>query len=309
MMYIFIVNPHSRSGLGKHIWKEVQTILDDKIISYKVHFTKRPRHATEIVRSITSDGRPHTIIALGGDGTINEVINGIQDLSLVTLGYIPTGSSNDFARSYGLPTEPKEALENILSAKSISKMDVCELSYRNRKRRFAVSSGIGFDAAICHEAVVSKLKFVLNRLKLGKLTYVLIALRQWFHLKPQAAEISVDGGKPISFSRCYFIASMNQRYEGGGFMFAPDANPADGKLSVCVVSDIPKLKMLLLLPTALNGKHVRFKGIHTYNCDTITIHTNTALPVHTDGEPVFLQHDLTLRCLSEQLNIITSLKV
>lgn len=304
-MYIFIVNPHSRSGLGKHIWQEVQAVLDEKIISYKVYFTKRPRHATEITRTITSDGKSHTIVVLGGDGTINEVINGIQNLSNITLGYIPTGSSNDFARSYGLPTDPKEALETILSAKNIQKMDIGELSYRNKKRRFAVSSGIGFDAAICHEAVVSKLKFLLNRIKLGKLTYVLIALRQWMHLKPQAAEIIVDGGKPISFSRCYFIASMNHRYEGGGFMFAPQANPSDGKLSICAVTDIPKLKMLFLLPTALSGKHVRFKGIHTYNCNTLTIHTKTALPVHTDGEPVFLQHDLSLRCLPEQLNVIT----
>lgn len=305
-MYTFIVNPHSRSGLGKHIWKEVQSVLDEKGIKYTVYFTKHQKHATKIVRELTDDDQKHTIVALGGDGTINEVINGIKHLSLVTLGYIPTGSSNDFARSYQLPSNPKDALENILSAKHICKMDVGELSYQNKKRRFAVSSGAGFDAAICHEAVVSKIKFLLNRLKLGKLTYVLIALRQWLFLTPQKAEIILDGKEAHSFNRCYFIASMNQRYEGGGFMFAPQAEPDDGKLSICVIADMPRLKMLPLLPAALFGKHIYARGVYTYNCKTISIHTDTALPLHTDGEPVFLQHDVSLRCLPEQLNIITS---
>lgn len=89
-------------------------------------------------------------------------------------------------------------------------------------------------------------------------------------------------------------------------MFAPQAKPDDGKLSVCVIHDMSKLKILLLLPTALFGKHVHFKGVHTYNGADISIHTEAALPLHTDGEPIFLQRDFALRCLPEQLNIITS---
>lgn len=303
-MYTFIINPNSRSGLGKHIWKEVRSILDQKNIEYEAHFTTHQKHATKIVHELTSDEKHHTIVALGGDGTLNEVVNGIQYLNLVTLGYIPTGSSNDFARSNKLPTEPKEALEHVLSAMHVRKFDVGELQYKNKKRRFLVSSGIGFDAAITHEAVVSKIKVLLNKLKLGKLTYVLIALRQLIFLTPHQATITLDGIDKHSFSRCYFIASMNQIYEGGGFMFAPEAKPDDGKLSVCVLTDMSKLKMLCLLPTALFGKHIYFKGVHTYNCKNISIHTDTALPVHTDGEPAFLQHDLYLHCLPEQLKVI-----
>lgn len=305
-MYTFIVNPNSRSGLGKHIWKEIHPILDEKNIEYSVHFTKHQKHATKLVRELTDDDQAHTIVVLGGDGTINEVVNGVKHPHLTTLGYIPTGSGNDFARSYELPTNPKEALENILSAGHIRKMDIGELSYQNKKRLFAVSSGAGFDAAICHEAVVSRIKFFLNKLKLGKLTYVLIALRQLLFITPQNVTMTLDKETSVSFNRCYFIASMNQRYEGGGFMFAPQAKPDDGKLSVCVIHDMSKLKILLLLPTALFGKHVHFKGVHTYNGADISIHTEAALPLHTDGEPIFLQRDFALRCLPEQLNIITS---
>lgn len=303
-MYTFIINPNSRSGLGQHIWKEIHPILDNRQIIYEAYFTKHQKHATKIVRELTSDAAPHTIIVLGGDGTLNEVINGIQYLDLVTLGYIPTGSSNDFARSNHLSKDPKATLEHILSAQTIRKMDIGEVSYQNKKRRFLVSSGIGFDAAITHEAVVSKIKIFLNKFKLGKLTYVLIALRQLLFLTPHKAVITIDGKETHSFSRCYFVASMNQLYEGGGFMFAPDAKPDDGKLSVCAITDMSKFKILCLLPTALYGKHVYAKGVHTYNCNSISIHTDAALPVHTDGEPIFLQHDLSLHCLSEQLKVI-----
>ncbi len=304
-MYTFIVNPNSRSGMGRYVWKEIQVVLDNRQIKYKAFFTKHQKHATKIVRELTSDGETHTIIAVGGDGTVNEVVNGLVHPDKVTLGSIPTGSRNDFARSYGLPTNPVEALENILSSKFIEKMDIGELSYKNKKRRFAVSSGMGFDAAICHEVVVSKLKTLLNKFKLGKLVYVFIALRQWLFLTPEQVTITLDNTESHTFSRCYLIASMNHRYAGGGFMFAPKANPSDGKLSICAITDMPKLKMLLLLPTAFWGKHVYFKGVHTYDCKTIHIHSQKPLALHTDGEPWFLQNDISLTCLPTQLNVIT----
>ena len=113
-MYIFIVNPNSRSGMGSRIWNTVEPVLNERNIRYRVFFTKYQCHAVKLVREITSDGQAHTIIILGGDGTVNEAVNGIADLSKITLGYIPTGSSNDFARSLRLPTDPLAALDNIL---------------------------------------------------------------------------------------------------------------------------------------------------------------------------------------------------
>ena len=90
-MYIFITNPNARSGQGARVWSEVEKLLKGRDISYQVYFTKCQRHATRIVREITADGKEHTIVALGGDGTVNEVLNGIKELSKVTFGYIPIG--------------------------------------------------------------------------------------------------------------------------------------------------------------------------------------------------------------------------
>lgn len=97
-MYDFIVNPNARSGLGGRIWKELEQLLKEQKAEYRVHFTKYQRHASRIAEEITTDGEEHTIVVLGGDGTVNEVLNGITELSKVTMGYIPMGSSNDFAR-------------------------------------------------------------------------------------------------------------------------------------------------------------------------------------------------------------------
>ncbi len=305
-MYTFIVNPHARSGLGQKVWDELETILKKKNVPYEVYFTKYQKHATKITSEVTSDGSEHTVVALGGDGTVNEVVNGIQNFEKTILGYIPIGSSNDFARGLELPTNPVEALNNILECPHLLPMNVGELSYKNKRRRFAVSSGIGFDADICHEAVVSRVKYLLNKLKLGKLTYVCIALHRLFVTQPCECTITMDGEKSITFPATYFVAMMNNKYEGGGVKFCPCAKNDDDKLDIMLASNVSKLKVLCLIPLALFGLHVHFKGVYIYSCRHIDIHTENALPVHTDGEPIFLQHDISACCVPQRLRVITS---
>ena len=305
-MYTFIVNPNARSGLGKKVWKELENILKEKNVTYQVYFTKYQKHATQITSQITSDDKEHIIVALGGDGTVNEVVNGIVDLDKTILGYIPIGSSNDFARGLKLPTDPREALENILNQTHLLSMNIGELSYKNKKRRFAVSSGIGFDADICHEAVVSHVKAFLNKLKLGKLTYVCIALHRLFVIKPCSVTVTMDYKKTVTFPGTYFVAVMNNKFEGGGVKFCPKAKPYDDKLDIMVAAGVPKLKVLALIPLALFGWHTFFKGVYIYSCEHVAIQAENAMPVHTDGEPIFLQHNVTSKCLSEKLRIIVS---
>ena len=295
-MYSFLVNPHSRSGLGASVWKTIEPVLKKQQVEYQVFFTQYQRHATRIVHDLTKDLNTHTLVVLGGDGTINEVLNGIVDFSLVTLGHIPIGSSNDFARDIGLPADPLEALK---------------LTYRNRQksRYFAVSTGLGFDAAICHQAVVSRLKVFLNKLKLGKLTYAGIALNRLFYDQPVSMNITVDPGQDseqtFSYEKVYFAAVMNHRYEGGGCKFCPKADATDGILDLIVVSRLPKWKILVLLPTAFFGKHVYFKGIHLLTGTQFSVHSEKALPVHTDGEPIFLQKDIEVTLAPKKLSVIS----
>lgn len=308
-MYTFIVNPNARSGLGQRVWNKLEALLKSEKIDYEVYFTKYQKHATKITADITSDGNEHTIVALGGDGTVDEVVNGICNFDKTILGYIPIGSSNDFARGLSLPKKPIAALRNILDCPNLHSMNIGELTYKNKTRLFAVSAGIGFDADICHEAVVSHVKLFLNKLKLGKLTYVCIALHRLFVTKPCAVTVTIDDKDPLSFPSTYFVALMNNKYEGGGVKFCPAAKNDDDKLDVLVAANVSKLKVLCLIPLALLGWHTPFKGVHIYTCKKIDICAAQAMPLHTDGEPIFLQHNVSARCLPEKIRVITSKKL
>lgn len=304
MEYIFIVNPKSRSGRGGMVWKLIEPELKKRRVDYQVFYTRHARHAAEITAGITADGREHTLVVVGGDGTVNEVVGGIRDCSKVTLGYIPTGSGNDFTRALRLPSDTHAALETILEGGRKVPMDVGRVRCGGDAWRFAVSAGIGFDAAVCHRAAVSPVKVVLNKLGLGKLTYLVIALKWIFSEHPVRAEIRMDGGETKRFEHMYFIAVMNHPYEGGGFFFCPKAQIGDRMLDVIAVSELPKWKILFLLPTAFFGKHVNFRGISIFRCREIEVKMGRSLPIHADGEPIAVGDTIRAGLEPEQIRVI-----
>ena len=306
MEYIFIVNPKARSGMGEMTWRKLEPELKKKKVTYQVYLTHRAGHACDIAGQVTADNEEHTLVVLGGDGTVNEVLNGIRDVGKVTLGYIPLGSSNDFARGMGIPKEPAEALAVILNKGRICSMDVGVTTRNGKQKRFAVSTGIGFDAAVCHEVCVSKWKAFLNMLHLGKLSYAAVAFDRLIKDKAVNARITLDTGETRTFEKTWFVAAMNHRYEGGGFCFCPKASAEDGMLDVIVASGVSKLKILCLLPTAFAGWHVHFKGVTILRCREAEISLDAPLPIHTDGEPLFLRRKMTVGLLPDKIRIITA---
>ncbi len=306
-MYHIIINPASRSGLGKRLWTEtVKPALDKREIAYQAYFSEKPGDVAVLSKKITdsyiktgetgdaSNAESVSIrdacklIILGGDGTVNEALQGISSNAQVIVGYIPTGSSNDLARDMGISKKPLEALNRILEAEDhpemVRPMDKGIVTYQSTDRAFAVSCGIGFDAAVCEEAMHSKIKDTLNRLKLGKLTYLGIALKQLFAAKKVSCDLYLDDNEPIHIKKILFVATMTHRFEGGGFKFCPTADYTDGVFDLCVVGNIPKPIILLALPTAFFGKHFIFPGVNHYRAKQIRIETSTPLAVHTDGE-------------------------
>ena len=306
-MYHIIINPASRSGRGMRIWREqVEPRLQKEKIAYRSHFSHRPGDTPRIVRELTAREKGElSLIVLGGDGTVNEALQGMEDTGRVTLGYIPTGSSNDLARDLHIPTRSPEALDVILHSGTPSPMDLGTVSYPDGvRRRFAVSCGIGFDAAVCEEALHSKIKTAMNKLGLGKLTYLGIALKQLFASKAVSGKLTMDDGEPVDIGDMLFTACMLHRFEGGGFMFAPEADASDGLLNMCAVGDLSKLLILFALPTAFKGKHYRFKGITPYTAQKITIETNKPLWVHTDGEVTRRNSHICVTCEKNAIRIL-----
>lgn len=300
----FIVNPASKTGRGIEIWREVEKVLKSSEIEYEVFYTKRIGHATEFARELTRGEGEHIIVALGGDGTVNEVVNGIARLSDTILGYIPTGSGNDLAGGLDLPTDPVESIEHILENKSHLQMNVGVVETEGERRRFAVSCGMGWDAAITHEVAVSKLKKLLNKMKLGKLSYVAIALKQIFAFKTQSMEIQIDGKAPMRFEKNFFSAVMNSPYEGGRVKMCPAASWSDDLLDVCIVDSVPKLKLLFVLPLAYRGWHRFIKGVHIKRGEKIALKADRPLPVHVDGENFGYRREAVVYLEKEKLRVI-----
>ena len=320
-MYSFLVNPASRSGRGQKYWERIKPVLEERKIPYQVFFSKGPGDMVKLSRQLTSslspEGEDVHLVVLGGDGTANEAVQGIADFSRTRFSYIPTGSSNDLARDAGISRNPLETLECILSSARERRIDVGFLHYNTAylpeasrpadvppDRRFLVSCGIGFDAGVCQEAMKSRMKDFLNKVGLGKLTYLGIALKQLMRSGRDSAELVIDENSPsaksIRLPGLMFIACMSHCYEGGGFYFCPGADAADGMLDLCTVSGVPKWKVLLVLPTAFQGKHYRYNGVERYGGQTIHIRTSAPLWVHTDGEVACRSDDITVSC-SKQL--------
>ncbi len=308
-MYYFIINPASRSGKGARLWQKIRDRMDREQFVYQVFFTTTKGEATRFAGEISSYITSEDILCvLGGDGTLNEVLNGLVLTDALTFAYLPTGSGNDFARGLHLLSDDASAIEALLHPRTYRTIDIgtCKRSSDAKEMRaFGISSGIGFDASVCHEALSSKLKHFFNRLGLGKLSYGVIALKQLFFFHPFKLTVLMDRNRRITFSDTYFAAAMNTRYEGGGFPFCPKAEPDDGFLDLIIVQGIPKLMVFFFLPFAYFGRHTHIRGIHIYRCRQAAFITDTLQPLHFDGESGGYTDITYMGIRQEKLRIIT----
>ena len=331
-MLYFLVNPQSGAGRGRVLWERIRSELEHRGVPYEVVLTEDTDHGTDAVKRLTKEfgavrreDELLDLVVLGGDGTLNDVINGLDDPRQVRLGYIPTGSSNDFARALRFPADPVENLDRVLEGKVRRQIDLGRIVYETEEntqaeRRFIVSAGIGWDAAICEEVGRTTLKRYLNKLGLGKLVYVMIAMKQIFSKRkvactltlpddPSAAGTDNEDLRPkhtreIRLPRFLFIAFMNHAYEGGGFMFGPGADDSDGLLNLCVIGDVPIPRILVALPFSLIGKHFLFRGCNAYETASCTVETEEPMWIHTDGEEICQTRKVEASCDRQVLSML-----
>ncbi len=310
-MYYFIVNPHSRSGKGYQIWLRLKDELDKTAIEYQVFMTEHPGHARELAASLSqgpaAEDRDAVIVAVGGDGTLNETIDGLHVASHITLGYIPMGSGNDFARSMKIPDDPVRALERVLHPHyyrfldyGVVSCDTCDINHR----RFVVSSGIGFDANVCYLINTSPIKKFLCKIHLTKICYVILGIQALCQMHTTSGSLVLDDTKKVSLKNVAFISTHIQKFEGGGFRFAPKADPGDGYFDVCVVSHATRLRCVPALLLALPGLHPICKIVRIYRCRELSIHLDAPCTVHADGEILGVHTDVSLTCRTRQLRVI-----
>ncbi len=306
-MYHFIVNLNSRTGKAKKIWEDLRKELERREVIYELHVTKYAGHAIRISRSLVLDAVDTVkIVVIGGDGTFNEVINGARDYEKLELGYIPTGSGNDLARGLHLSGEPMENLKRILESTEYWNMDLGCLSWDGgeSKKYFAVSTGVGVDADVCRLALSSTLKKVLNKIGLGKLTYAILTIRSLFAMPPMNVHIVADGVDYGIIDKVTFIAIMNHKCEGGGVPMSPMADAMDGKLSMCCISGVGKLRALTLFPSLLGGKHTNLKAYLGVDFKSADIVLKTPFVWHTDGELCSYNTVMNIECLPGAIKLM-----
>lgn len=311
-MLYFIVNEKSRSGKGAKIWRDVQKALHQKNVTYKAWVTEYEGHALAIARDICqSEDNDICLIVVGGDGTANEVINGMTNFEKVRFGTIPTGSGNDLARGLGIKGGPEETLDAILNCVKAGPetawvMDLGEVSFKGGKkpRLFAISAGTGLDALVCKKALKSKIKDSLNKIHLGKLTYLILTVQSLFTMQTADGSAYFDKRGRKNLNKIIFLAAMNFRAEGGGVPMAPKADAADGKLSVCCAWGIPKWRTFFCLPLLVMAKHLWVKGFEQTDCRTCRVELHKPMVLHADGEYCGTVTEMTFRCLPGKLRVL-----
>ncbi|MDX5476289.1 MAG: diacylglycerol kinase family lipid kinase [Bacillaceae bacterium] len=279
-LYQFIVNPVAGNGKGKSVWEKTKEILHKKNINYKVSFTMKENNMKEIMESVLQEKDIHTLIIIGGDGTLHLAINhGLLSLGF-PVGVIPAGSGNDFARTMNIPTNYEKALERIWKNK-FTTIDILSID-----KMFCINAvGIGFDAEVAKKTNRSWLKRILNTVKLGHLSYILVALRMFFSYTPSQVTVILDNKSKV-INDVWLVAVANSPYYGGGLKICPAAKNNDGKLNICFISGKSRLELISLFYKVFKGDHQKHSNVTMLKGKNVKISCEKPLNMQGDGEVI-----------------------
>lgn len=274
-MIEIIVNSRSKKSLIE--LAKIERVLNEKKLSYRVLKTSKSTNAKDLMNEVCGD----KLIVIGGDGTINEVINNYHGKEIIYLAY---GSGNDLARSIKFKKDVE--ISRLLESKRFIEYDVGVVN----DRKFCSGFDIGFNADIIKRANSSRLKKYL-----GKYIYLLQGAVGILMLKKYKAKISWDGGE-ITTDKLYLLNAMVQPYEGGGIKFAPQATGQDGKLHVMIMEDMSLATFVYNYLCLLLKKHNKLRKVKQIMTDRLTIQTNQKY-FQIDGELINSEEKLNLSCV------------
>ena len=268
--FYVILNPTAGRGAAARAWPGVRAVLEGGGARVELAETARHGHAVELAEAAARAGWP-AVVAVGGDGTVHEVANGLLRASdggatTAALGIVPVGSGNDFALLAGLPRDAAGA------ARRGEGGGVGD-------RWFTNGVGVGLDARVAVEAN-------RNRRLRGIGIYLWALARVLGSFRPPVVRVEIDGGEVME--RPMTLATVgNGARHGGGFWICPAAKIDDGLLDVCVCDGLGTLQVLRFLPMTLRGTHVGASCVHMRTARRVRISSDTPLPVHADGEILF----------------------
>ena len=275
---LIILNPMADMGNAWKVANDLRPIIND-YGDVDWSGTVYPTHATELTRQAGEQGY-EKIIALGGDGTVHEIVNGIMQLpenKRPVLGVVPVGSGNDFAHAIGIPIESDHALDLALKGEP-SMIDLGLMTDEHGRREyFGNTLGIGFDTIVTIRS--HKLRFVR-----GFLMY-LIAVFQTIFLNHNPVLVQFETDQEKWEDKMIMTTICNGGREGGGFLLSPDSKMTDGILEYLTVRKVSRSMMFRLIPEFMKGTHRRFTNqIRMGTCKKLTMNADRPLYIHADGE-------------------------
>jgi diacylglycerol kinase (ATP) len=243
----------------------------DRGVSLDTMIARSEADGSLLARSASAGGYD-AVIAAGGDGSINAVVNGLAGTG-TPLGILPLGTANDFATQAGIPENPGEALDLILSTDAV----IIDTASLNGRQFINVSTG-GIGAETTAETS-DELKAVL-----GPLAYAITGIRKLTNLEPMRIAV-VSAEREVECDALAFAVG-NARTTGGGNLITPEASVTDGLLDVCVIETMAVTSLLALLPKVRAGEHIGEQGVHYFKTAAVSIVSGTPLSVNLDGEPL-----------------------
>jgi YegS/Rv2252/BmrU family lipid kinase len=301
--YFFIINPNAGHEKGKKDWAIISSLLSKYEIPYVARFTEAKRHAILLANEGIKNGY-RKIIVVGGDGTMNEAMNGVLaqkvcQASDVTLGMITVGTGNDWGKMFGIPHGYEEAIRIIKGGK-IRLQDVGIVHFfhgtSRQKRYFINIAGLGFDAVVVKRTNLSK-----ERGHKGEALYFINLLKSLLLYRHTHVTVEIDGLKIIN--DVFTISIGIGRYSGGGMRQTPHAIPDDGLFDITIIKKIRKGEVIRSLKMLYDGSILEHPKIEGYTGKVILIDSDPLIHVEADGES--LGHSpIEFSILPKSINII-----
>ena len=311
--WLVVVNPKASIGKSGKDWPEIQQLLTSEGIDFDFVMTEYQGHAIPLVRDSITEKGYKKIISVGGDGTNNEVINGIftQErfpTTEITMGTIPVGTGNDWRRTFGFP-EGYPQLVEVVKNGQVFPHDVGKVTYYNdgdaKVRYFLNAAGTGLNEMVCNRT--NKLK---SEGKGGSVRYMLNTASCLFQFKCVHIKLEIDG-KEILEDEILSISVGNGRFNGGGMMMMPKASPDDGLFDITVVKKVGMLKFAANISNIYDGTFVdKLKEVTLYRGKKIRI---TSIPAHqllleTEGETL-TNSPFDFEMLPKAINMVVPVKM
>ncbi|MEA4883970.1 MAG: diacylglycerol kinase family protein [Clostridia bacterium] len=285
-----VLNPRAGGGRAASEEEVARRALTEAGIQFDIELTQGPGDGVRIARVAAERGYD-VVAAMGGDGTTNEVVNGIAD-SGATLAVIPAGSGNDFANALGIPRNDVAAACRAIVHGDRRRIDLCRVN----EHYFISSFGIGFDAQVTR-AANEKFKFLK-----GVWVYVFAVLNTIWTYRPALMRILADDCE-IRLSPL-LVAATNWKSYGGGMMICPEASIDDGLFEMCVVDNMPVLRFLYCFPRVMKGTHVHtMPEVRAFRASSLRIECSRPEAFHIDGE-VFEAKEMVFTITHDGLEVV-----